>query len=320
MLFPHRFGAQSVWLGEAELADAYRNRFDAAGEQETRLNAVHHEGVRMLWAPGTAWLAASLVPDVPGSMRLTNSALDAVSSWGMRLSQELFASPNFASVAINNRAVGFRRILLSVDHVTATSTVRYNYAQLHPDRAGLAAAELLRLSPEEGDVQIVLGELAAELLSMLVILTRHAVDNTGVSGDGIFQVELVEPDRGLVRVGPATRDELVRMNRQSPIHMGRKMRLYEEPTPPSRDRRRVFHTVELENLPPVRHTIPIDAVATDATELLGAARLALADLASGFGLAEPPQFTVDGRVNLHAFGHLRDAARVWSERNALAVT
>ena len=81
--------------------------------------------------------------------------------------------------------------------------------------------------------------------------------------------------------------------------------------------RQISETVELERLPPTRHTIPIDAVGSTATELLAAARLLLADLTSGFGLAEPPQLTVDGQIDLRAFGNLRDAARAWSERHDL---
>jgi len=297
LLYPRRFGAQSLWLGEAELADAYRNRSDAARNQQDRLEAVHSEGLDKLWTEDTAWLVATLVPDVADSMRLTNAALEAVDKWGHDLSPELFTSTRFGSVIINNRAVGLRRILLSVNHMTAASLARGNYAQLHLDGAGFAAVELVNLRQDEQEAQIALGWLVAELLAMLAVLTRHAVDNAGVSGDGILQVELIEPDRRLSK--------------------GRRMRLGEERYPPSTTLTYISGAVDLDRLPPARHTIPIDAVASNPIELVAAARLLLADLTSGFGLAEPPQLTVDGQIDLQAFGTLQGAARAWSERHGL---
>jgi hypothetical protein len=297
LLYPRRFGAQSLWLGEAELADAYRNRSDAARNQQDRLEAIHSEGIDRLWTQDTAWLAASLVPDVAGSMRLTNAALAGVDKWGHDLSPELFPSTLFASVTINNHAVGLRRILLSINQVTAASLARGNYAQLHLDGAGFAAVELVNLRQDEHTAQIALSRLVAELLAMLAVLTRHAVDNAGVSGDGVLQVELIEPDRRLSK--------------------GRRMRLGEERFPPSTTLQYISGTVDMDRLPPVRHTIPIDAVASNPPELLATARLVLTDLTSGFGLVEPPQLTMDGQIDVRAFGNLQDAARAWSERHSL---
>jgi hypothetical protein len=95
------------------------------------------------------------------------------------------------------------------------------------------------------------------------------------------------------------------------------MRLGEERHPPSTILQYISGTVDLDHLPSVCHTIPIDAVASNPTELLAAARLMLTDLTSGFGLAEPPQLNVEGKIDLRAFGNLQDAARAWSERHSL---
>jgi len=148
------------------------------------------------------------------------------------------------------------------------------------------------------EAAIPLGQLAAELLAMLAVLTRHAVDNTGVAGDGVVQAELIEPYRRLP-------------------HQGRRMVLYQPRYSSLAAPARIRDTVELERLPPVRHTIPIDAVATSPPELLTAVRLLLADLTSGFGLAEPPQITPDGRVNPSRFGLLQDPAMTWCARHGI---
>jgi Putative DNA-binding domain len=297
LAYPRRFGAQSLWLGEAELADAYRNRFEAAQQQRQRLDDLHAGGIDALWSEGVAWLAVSLVPDVAGGMPLTNATLDAVRKWGEEVSSGLFGSTRFAMVAVNNLAVGLRRILLSADEVSATRPARHSYAQLHRDGAGFAAAEVATVPEGGNEAAIQLGQLAGELLAMLAVLTRHAVDNAGVSGDGVVQAELVEPYRRL--------------------HQGHRMALHQPRYSYLAAPERIRGTVELERLLAVRHTIPIDAVAANPQELLTAARLLLAEMTSGFGLAEPEQLTPDGRVNPSRFGSLHDPAKAWCERHGI---
>ena len=80
--YPRRDGAGIRWLAESEVADAYRNRFDAAQAQVERLTGVLRQGDQALpHLDGACWLMLAAVPDTPGEMQLTRARVREMTSF-----------------------------------------------------------------------------------------------------------------------------------------------------------------------------------------------------------------------------------------------
>jgi hypothetical protein len=90
--YPRRDGKQKRWLRESEVADAYRNRFNATADaltslMERRQRLLDHVA-RLVRPPGMiagpaggAWLAIALTLDRPGHLRIDRETVTDSANW-----------------------------------------------------------------------------------------------------------------------------------------------------------------------------------------------------------------------------------------------
>src|SRR3954452_12914832 len=79
--YSRRHGTTTRHLGEAEVADLYRNRFAAARTDVERVDEIMREGLAGLDRRDGATLAISLFPAAPGRMDIDGPQLARVSDW-----------------------------------------------------------------------------------------------------------------------------------------------------------------------------------------------------------------------------------------------
>lgn len=72
--YPRRNGADTRYLSEPEVAEAYRSRLAGLSAQTTRLDEIWRAGIAQLAAEEEAWVAVALVPEVRGSFRVDQAS------------------------------------------------------------------------------------------------------------------------------------------------------------------------------------------------------------------------------------------------------
>lgn len=265
-----RDGGRNRPLAEAEVADAYRNRFRGAVAQGERLANIAADG-RLALDPvpaSVAWLAMALMPNAPGSMRIDARQLRRV-----RQIMTAGADGPFRSEP-RELTTGVGRVVAVSGFEHGTTRPRFGYAELHADGSGFAACELLN-APIQGvpdkqpvvrldDVQMVrIG------LGLLRLLSDHSTVGVGAHGDAVARCELLTGAND-VRLG-----------------------YYEHGSIWDRyDTARI-----LRSAPTVgNHTVSLDAILGSPVEWLAAGRVLLTDLFHAFGVPEVPQITNEGHL------------------------
>lgn len=177
--WPRRHGTTKIWLSESEIAAAYRRRFVAVADQNSRMGAVQADVIAAIGRmdkkqgrdPG-ALLIVSLVPDFPGDLVIDRNSY---TRFQREIQQQLVLVGSDGMAEMNNAAVGQRRLVCYDDGWFNRR------AELHSDGSGAIAVQL----PREGtdtpariwDTSIVLW-----VASALRYLARHARDRAGASG------------------------------------------------------------------------------------------------------------------------------------------
>src|SRR5215218_5455798 len=88
--YPRRDGTTTRWLGEAEIADAYRDRFVIATNQAERIGVVLLEGLEAMDMREDSFVAVALVPTGAGSMPIDLARVAAVEQWAKALGAPYF--------------------------------------------------------------------------------------------------------------------------------------------------------------------------------------------------------------------------------------
>lgn len=78
---PVRDGATKRWLGEPEIADAYRDRYRIAVDQSARVSQILDDGLTMMDPAANAFLTIAMVPTEPGSMTIDLTQVHGIQHW-----------------------------------------------------------------------------------------------------------------------------------------------------------------------------------------------------------------------------------------------
>jgi hypothetical protein len=282
--YPRRDGTTTRWLSEAEVADAYRDRFSVATSQTARVESVMEEGLGAMDLTEHAFVAVALVPTSAGSMSIDARRVAAVENWAKDL-----GAPNFFDgFFLASPAAGVRA------HRVALTTIyerdqppRSQYAELYDDGAGFACFQLTDpRDPRHEYTEIwVLDERLLWLLGCcLHLLGRHAVQNCGGWGDALVEARVIGKDMQLayiLQMGPAALPRAV------------------EPT------RTINEAVS-------RHSVVVEAIARVGQALSAATRLVAMDLFHAFGSPEVRQITAQGALRYRSLGGNGELRR-WAE-------
>ena len=141
--FPRRHGTVTFYLGEAEVATSYRQRFSLGPERQQLLLAREQEFLATLDG-SELWLVLTSVPDIPGEFPINSATLR---DWQARLMTGHAGMPwygrNYQSVS-----AGFRRIRAHGGG-TQDSLAKFCALELHADGSAVYGMRLIDLSRRE---------------------------------------------------------------------------------------------------------------------------------------------------------------------------
>ena len=285
--YPRRDGASTRWLIESEVADAYRNRYASAHQQEERLAEVRRQGDAAL-PPATdhSWLSLALVPNTPGSMEISLERVDEMRNFPLSVDYPHVRDSIFHR-SVPWPSTGHRRVVLNLNQ-HPDGTPYGGVAHLHQDGAAYVGVRIGKEATDGvtgaslGFVWINDEWLTQEVVASLAVVGAHAVRNTATSGDAAVEVTLISSTPMALHQNRSFSDDQ-----------------YGPPTA---------------QLTPSKHTIALDDVVGAAPSLLAVTRLVLTDVVQGFGLAEPLQLTSAGGArriywNSSSQARLADEAR-----------
>lgn len=278
-------------MTETEIADAYRNRFEAARSQADRLEQVYLEGGRRFPAL-EEWLFVALAPSVPGTMRIGHRSRGIFRTWAEKFrGQSLGEGPFIGSRNFINIGTGRINVSNGVKHDTGAPTGAY--AELHTDGSGFVATPMITMNPkvnELNDETLVLG-----VSGMLNLLSSHSVVNCGSHGDAVVKATI-----GL----QGTERQWSLGHWRGPSGGNRWV-----PWP---------DTSVLRSVPPSRHTIALEAVATENLERAQATRMIVADWLQAFGVPEVLQISENGALRTKYW--TKNCLEAWKGRSGLVET
>jgi hypothetical protein len=294
--YPRRDGPRKRYMSETEVAAMYRDRFRDERQQIDRLAQITGETYNRLVQAGRdspreeprarPWLVVSLVPNSPGTMSMSFPGVAQVQQWahGEHSSNDLM--DGFFPELPPEVGVSVQRYTLT-SPADRAQPARYPYAACYVDGAG-AAATPLRLDRSQRDGQQVLlaSHLVFATVGALRILGRHAM-RTGAFGDAVVEVRVLTPR---VLLGYAY-DGLIE-SYPSGLLVGEAR---------------------------AQLTLPLQSLASDAQEVLIAARFTLTDIFNAFGVAEVSHIAPDGTLRLRYFPagyHLV----AWAQRHGVATS
>lgn len=282
--YARRSGRHTEWLGEAQVADLYRDRFTAGKSQADRIQELIADLARSL--PKHGWLLLALVPDSPGTFVVSREHVAEVEAWwdgqGRR---RLDLLPPFHPRPASATA-GPRRVLLSGSD-GVTSVPRGVYAELHDDGAAAIATELDVPSPGSS---FYLDHLVAQTLDSLVSAADFSV---GVAAAG-----------GYARVTAKL---------HFPEHPGGEIHAWDPSFCNVRQLNGIPREVE------TTHTIDIEAVHASDTEAVSATALVAGHLAQFFGEPDARYLTATGEIRVNHYGAQTRVHRVIPRATQLGV-
>jgi Putative DNA-binding domain len=105
--YPRRDGTTKRWLGEAEVADMYRDRFRDVGDQVRRVDQALDEGLAAMDTSEEAFVAVAILPANPGSMSSSLEQVRSVEQWATQFGPAAYWRGFFPSTP--SAGVGVRR-------------------------------------------------------------------------------------------------------------------------------------------------------------------------------------------------------------------
>jgi hypothetical protein len=288
--YPRRYGSTTRWLAESEVADMYRDRYSLALAQTQRVDDVMEQGLQVLDISKSTFIAVALAPTSAGSMVIDQAALRAAEEWAVELGKAFWWRGFFRQRPAGG--VAAKRITLSSIYDRNT-TPKYDYAELHSDGSGFAAARWFdtRMNSqveEPDDVWIENTGLLLTIAQSLRMLGEHAA-RTGVRGDVVLEARIVSPKR-------------VRHSFLDPHGYPNASE-----APPR------------EKVPPSRHTSLLDSLVGKDQDLLAATRPVATDLVQALGHSELRQLAPDGTLRVPYFRGQTEL-RAFAEQTGVAVT
>lgn len=261
--YPRRRGSDTVWLGELEMAAAYRNRSLRAGEQRERVRQVSDDLLKRLRAE-VPWLLLSLVPEVPGEFCLNTANQGRLTRWWYETRQRL----GYQDMRCDARP-DFRRVRLTTDDLNLPQ-LGYDSIECHVD--GASSAAYLCWHARDDPVRLFEFDVSEKLLAALVVTGGFATELAACPGSCILELQLVGP-------GPET---AVRQ-----MQPARPYTAYVVPT--------MIPFAHVGKIPAVVASVELDDLVSAARSGRIAHEL-LSDLLSAFGHIEAKAIKEDGTV------------------------
>ena len=294
---PMRDGPTKRWLGEPEIADAYRDRFRVAGDQSARVSRILDDGLAMMNRDEGAFLAVAVVPTGLGSMTIDLGRVDAMQRWirerGTPLYFDGFIDPSVSPTG----DVASHRITVSPlwdrDQPRRTS-----YGEFFDDGAGVACTDVFDMrdrSEGHEDIWIHNERLVWDIGRCLHVLGEHAARNCGAWGDAVVAVSLA-------------------------AQMGRPMRLaWLQSLGQGAERAAEVAGGRPISLAESRRTMLVEAIAVISPDFVAATRILATDIFHAFGSAEVRQITPDGALRTRHLGNDRNL-RGWADRHGISLS
>jgi hypothetical protein len=303
--YPSRAGSKTDWLTETYVATAYRQRFSAAADRQQRMRDIEQNFVTAERARSKPHLLVTLVPEVPGEMRINQESFTRHMNT-LRAAQPLLG---LEQRPFQQVSVGAHKLVL--DHPQARS--RSDLVELHDDGSGIWAQPIETWVDRDEDVQdrmrfIEAGMLVHRLMSALAFLASHARDRCGTTGTATIEVDLVDemyshpyaPPKAVPRPGETPRE------RAYPITLG-----LPAPFPPG------THT---SGSAQAEVTALIDDLADARTGLVQAASPLADQLFHTFGIPEAHPITNGGEIRTSAWHlELRDTITSWARKQTIQI-
>jgi len=196
--FPRRQQAHTVWLGEHEIAAAYRDRLTRAQVHAGRLQNVSELMDRQLDRGSRGWVQVTVVPEIPGSFELSTKSVAELEKWVYE-AQHRGPAPPVTPLPLASRT-RFRRVELTAD--LRPSFWKSDSVALHTD--GSASLAYLATAPvDPSDPATAAGPptffetvLAARLLAGMDLAAQYASSRAGCSGGCTIELRLTCPGLG----------------------------------------------------------------------------------------------------------------------------
>jgi hypothetical protein len=281
--YPIRDGATTRWMGEAEVATAYRARFTVLRDLAARLDTVENEalatyGQRNPPDPGQPLgrplITVTLVPDRPGQMPINREHFNAFQQ------VVVTESPVIGSQAYLQQAyVGPRRY--------SAQAGGWFYSELHADGAGSVVMPFAPVAPGQ-QIPVYVEDTTRMIMSGLLHLARHARDRAAASGIASLRCRII---------GSHSSTEAL------PLLAVRENTLTRQAMP--------YGPVSPTSATGVANAL-LDDLADGGASLLSAVAVLVNDLFQSFGVAEVPLITLDGQIRPTEWGTLRPAITAWA--------
>lgn len=304
--YPRRSGSKTDWLSETYVATAYHQRFTAAADRATRTRDIETWLVTSELTRERPHLLVTLVPDMPGEMRINQSSFTEYKE------QLLAAQP-----LIGSGTRLFRQVSVGPHRLTLEQRVGRSdgdLVHLYDDGSGIWAQPLpTRVDTDEDPtdrVRSLQGDvLAHRLMSALAFLAAHARDRCAATGTATVEVDLVDgmyahpyaPPRPIRRPGQPARSETY------PLTV--------EQVPPFPSGTHCAEAAQAEA------TALVDDLADGSTGMVQAASLLANHLVHTFGIPEAHSITAAGELRLVAWqSEQRENISAWAHQQSIATT
>jgi hypothetical protein len=280
--YPRRDGTTTRWLAEPEIADLYQTRFIQIEDQVSRLEQLASAGRGGLKAPADPVITITLVPDNPGSMPISIEQMRRLQTWARAFRQTRdhafrFLADTFANPAEVTTGVRLIRLRSRQD----------SHVDCYSDGAGVAVTPWRQWGMPFGVSVLAVNQLLWETIGGLLVVGRHAVENTGAYGEAVVELRLTGTSMQLHAIGP---------HEATPVGDARILRR------------------------PVtsRHTVSLEALTGSMTDVLLTARILLTEIMQAFGVPEVREITADGALRIQHFVDRREV-EPWAGRHGVAV-
>jgi Putative DNA-binding domain len=276
-------------MGESEVAQRYRTRFNDATSREQRVDKIHNiASLDLDVGRGAAWLILSSTPSDPGSLPLNKQTMDETSAWFDRV-REQAPVPERLSRISQRFTTGVRRIIARDHREENQSELVYDgIVHLFNDGSvGLAA----RVSYEEqapelaGKVPISDEELGWMLCNGLLLIGHH-FDRCSAGGELTLMSSLVSDNRM----------QITKSRSGSPAS--------EQTT---------------NNIERLSRTVSTGDITKPGPALIATASHMHSELLQGFGWPESLQLTTDGNVNWRQVQDEKHHIKAWCEKYTIQV-
>lgn len=229
--YPRRAGTKTDWLTETYVANAYHQRFTAAADRRQRMRDIGHELVTAECDRDKPHLLVTLVPDMPGRMRINQESF-TVYRKALQAAEPLLG---LNEQPFQQISVGAHKLVLDSPRARSRSEL----VHLYDDGSGIWAQPIETWAGQDQDrherVRFVEADLLVHrLMSALAFLASHARDRCGATGTAAIEVDFVAgmcfhpyaPPKPVIELRPRERTYLMSVTSPAPFPQGASTAFY----------------------------------------------------------------------------------------------